>query len=155
MLSSSTASSNPTRRNVSDSLWRKHSIRTLQTRTRRAMWAFLRRGPVDEHTNQDVDASDHGDGLSLDTTLFFAADDRPGLERLLRHHDCPSFSTDGLEEPDPQRLIYHQAKPGRDKSTEIPLSPLPVNRAGRRAAPAARETAATVTRRTCTQPPAK
>jgi len=52
------------------------------------------------------------------------ADDRQGLERLLRHCARPPFAADRLEELDAQRVIYHLPKPGRDGRTQIILSPL-------------------------------
>ncbi len=52
------------------------------------------------------------------------ADDRKGLECLLRCCARRPFAADRLEELDPQRLIYCLPKPGPDGRTQIILSPL-------------------------------
>jgi hypothetical protein len=66
----------------------------------------------------------HGGGFSLDATVRIAADDRRGLERLLRYCARPPFAADRLEELDAHRLIYHLPKPGPDGRTQLILSPL-------------------------------
>ena len=51
------------------------------------------------------------------------ADDRQGLERLLRYCARPPFAADRLEVLDAQRLIYRLPKPGLDGRTQVVLSP--------------------------------
>jgi len=48
-----------------------------------------------------------------------AADDRLGLERLLRHCAHPAFALETLREIDPQRLIYESGKPGPGPSLSL------------------------------------
>jgi len=66
----------------------------------------------------------HGGGFSVDATVHIAANDRRGLERLLRYCARPPFAAERFEELDPHRLIYHLPKPGPDGRTPLILSPL-------------------------------
>jgi hypothetical protein len=66
----------------------------------------------------------HGGGFSLDATVRIAANDRHGLERLLRYCARPPFAAERLHELDRHRLIYHLPKPGPDERTQLILSPL-------------------------------
>ncbi len=103
----------------------RDAVRTVQTQIRRRILrAFVRRGRIDVQTRKEMEAWDHGGGFSLDASVRIAANDRPGLERLLRDCARPSFAADRLEELDAQRLIYHLPKPGPDGRTQIILSTL-------------------------------
>ena len=73
------------------------------------------RGRIDAQTRKEMEAWDHGGGgFSLDASVRIEADDRKGLERLLRYCARPPFAADRLEELGAQRLIYHLPKPGPD-----------------------------------------
>jgi hypothetical protein len=93
----------------------QNHLETFLSRGRDAWWEA--RVPPHE-------AWERGGGFSLDASVRIEADDRKGLERLLRYCARPPFAADRLEEPDPQRLIYRLPKPGPDGRTQIILSPL-------------------------------
>ena len=79
------------------------AVRVVQTQVRRRILrAFVRRGRIDTQTRKEIEAWDHGGGFSLDASVRIEADDRKGLERLLRYYARPPFAADRLEEPDPQ-----------------------------------------------------
>ena len=81
------------------------AVRVVQTQVRRRILrAFVRRGRIDAQTRKEMEAWDHGGGFSLDASVRIEADDRKGLERLLRYCARPPFAGDRLEELDPQRL---------------------------------------------------
>ncbi len=67
---------------------------------------------------------DNGGGFSVDASVRIEADDRAGLERLLRCCARPPFALERLAAIDAQRLIYRLPKPGPDGRTELILSPL-------------------------------
>ena len=87
----------------------------------RNLRAFVRRGRIDAQTRKEMEAWAHGGGFSL---VRSAADDRQGLDRLLRYCARPPFAADRLEKLDAQRLFDHLPKPGRDGHAQIILSPL-------------------------------
>ena len=101
------------------------AVRVVQTQVRRRILrAFVRRGRIDAQTRKEMEAWDHGGGFSLDASVRIEADDRKGLERLLRYCARPPFAAERLEELDAQRLLYRLPKPGPDGRTQIILSPL-------------------------------
>jgi hypothetical protein len=65
-----------------------------------------------------------GGFVSLDAGVRIEAQDRQGLERVLRYCARPPFAAERLEEIDAQRLIYHLPRPGPDGKTQPILSPL-------------------------------
>ncbi len=91
---------------------------------RRILRAFVRGGILDKDDRKEMELWDHGGGFSLDATARIAADDRRGLERLLRYCARPAFAAERLQEFDAHRLIYHLPKPGPDGRTQLILSPL-------------------------------
>jgi hypothetical protein len=91
---------------------------------RRILRAFERRGILDKDDRKEVELWNHGGGFSLDATVRIEANDRRGLERLLRYCARPPFAAERLEALDAQRLIYHLPKPGPDGRTQLILSPL-------------------------------
>jgi hypothetical protein len=96
------------------------AVRVVQTQVRRRILrAFVRRGRIDTRTRKEMEAWDHGGGFSRDASVHIEADDRKGLERLLRYCARPPFAADRLEELDPQRLIDRLPKPGPDGCTRI------------------------------------
>jgi hypothetical protein len=102
-----------------------HDAEAVQAKVRvRILRAFVRRGILDKDDRKEMEQWDHGGGFSLDATVRIAANDRHGLERLLRYCARPAFAAERLEELDAHRLIYHLPKPGPDGRTQLILSPL-------------------------------
>ena len=52
------------------------------------------------------------------------ADDRVGLERLLRYCARPAFALERLREIDPGHLVYESAKPGPGGNVSLLLTPM-------------------------------
>ena len=91
---------------------------------RRILRAFVRRGILDKEDRRDMEPWEHGGGFSLDASVRIEANDRRGLERLLRYCARPPFAAERIEELDRHRLIYHLPKPGPGGRTQLLLSPL-------------------------------
>jgi hypothetical protein len=86
----------------------------------------LRRERVDKDDGKEMEQWDHGGGFSLDARVRIAANDRRGLERLLRDCARPAFAVERLQELDAYRLSYHLPKPGPDgRTAEFPVARLP------------------------------
>jgi hypothetical protein len=66
----------------------------------------------------------NGGGFSLDASVRIEADDRAGLERLLRYCARPPFALERLESVDEQHLLYRLPKPSPDGRTALTLAPL-------------------------------
>jgi hypothetical protein len=97
----------------------------VQTQVRRRLLrAFVRRGPIDTQDRKEMEPWEHGGGFSLDARVRIEAQDRQGLERLLRYCARPPFAADRLSALDARRLIYHLPKPGPNGRSQIILSPL-------------------------------
>lgn|GEM_PF-6081289 len=73
------------------------------------MRAFGRRGLFEKEGRQEMEQWNHGGGFSLDVSVRIEAQNRQGVERLLRYCARPPFAANRLEELDAQRLIYHLA----------------------------------------------
>jgi hypothetical protein len=102
-----------------------HDAEALQARARRRILrAFSRRGLLEKNDRKEMQSWSHGGGFSLDATLCIEANDRHGLERLLRYCARPPFAAERIEELDRHRLIYHLPRPGSDGRTQLILSPL-------------------------------
>ncbi len=65
-----------------------------------------------------------GGSAAADASVRIEADDRVGLERLLRYCARPPFALERLEAIDAHRLIYRLTKPRPDGRTGLILSPL-------------------------------
>jgi len=85
---------------------------------------FARQGYLDKDDARDMAAWSNGGGFSVDASVRIEADDRAGLERLLRYCARPPFALERLEAIDAQRLIYHLSKPQPDGRTDLMLTPL-------------------------------
>ncbi|MFO1403214.1 MAG: transposase [Azonexus sp.] len=57
-------------------------------------------------------ACEHGGGFSLDAGVRIEANDRQGLERLLRYCARPAFAQERLRQIDAEHLVYESPKPG-------------------------------------------
>ncbi|MEA3278018.1 MAG: transposase [Pseudomonadota bacterium] len=102
-----------------------HDTDAVQARVRqRILRAYQRRRLIDKDDRRDMEQSDYGSGFSLYATACIAANDRHGLERLLRYCARPLFASERIEELDAHRLIYHLPRPGPDGRTPLILSPL-------------------------------
>jgi hypothetical protein len=91
---------------------------------RRVLRAFVRAGRLEREEGREMERWEHGGGFSVDASVRIEADDRQGLERLLRYCARPPFAAERLKELDTQRLIYHLPKPAPDGRTQLILSPL-------------------------------
>ena len=62
--------------------------------------------------------------IPRNASVQIEADDRAGLERLLRYCAHPPFALERLEAIDAQRLIYDLSKPQPNGHTKLMLTPL-------------------------------
>jgi hypothetical protein len=100
-------------------------VQWVQARTReRVLRWFVRQGYLDKDDAREMAEWNNGGGFSVDASVRIEADDRAGLERLLRYCARPPFALERLEAIDAQRLIYRLPKPGPDGRAELILSPL-------------------------------
>ena len=91
---------------------------------RRLLRALTRRGVLEPEVAEEMAAWDHGGGFSLDAGVRIEAEDRPGLERLLRYCARPVFALERLRQIDPEHLVYESIKPGPGGSVSLLLTPL-------------------------------
>ena len=91
---------------------------------RRLLRALTRRGVLEPEDAQTMASWEHGGGFSLEASVRVEADDRPGLERLLRYCARPAFALERLREIDAGHLIYESVKPGPGGSVRVILTPL-------------------------------
>ncbi len=91
---------------------------------RRLLRALTRRDLLETNVAEEMAAWDHGGGFSLDAGVRIEADDRPGLERLLRYCARPVFALERLRQIDPEHLAYESIKPGPGGSVSLLLTPL-------------------------------
>ena len=100
-------------------------VQSVQARVRqRVLRWFVRQGYLDKDDAKDMAEWRNGGGFSVDASVRVEADDRAGLERLLRYCARPPFALERLEAIDAQRLIYHLPKPQPDGRTDLMLTPL-------------------------------
>ena len=98
------------------------------------MSVLARRGVLEREDAGAMGTWDHGEGFSLDASVRIEADDRLGLERLLRYRTWPAFALERLREIDAVRLVYASVKPGAGGSVSRMLDP-PLELIERLAAP--------------------
>ena len=91
---------------------------------RRLLRTFVRRGLLEPDDAADMLSWDHDGGFSLDARVRLEADDRSGLERLLRYCARPVFALERLRQIDPDHLVYESIKPGPGGSVSVLLTPL-------------------------------
>ncbi|WPL14899.1 Putative transposase [Thiorhodovibrio litoralis] len=89
----------------------------------RVLRRFARHGLIEPNDVREMLAWDNS-GFSLDAEVCIAAQDRAGLERLLRYCARPPFALERLELIDGERVIYRLPKPLRDGTTVLTLTPL-------------------------------
>jgi len=93
-----------------------------QMRVRVLRW-FARSGLIAPDDVREMLAWENS-GFSLDPEVRVGAQDRAGLERLLRHCARPPFALERLELLDAERVVYRLPKPQRDGTTALTLTPL-------------------------------
>ena len=69
-------------------------------------------------------AQKHEGGFSLNATIRIEADDRSGLERLLRYCARPPFALQNLHQLDDEHLVYHNPKPRPGVPNDLVMTPL-------------------------------
>jgi hypothetical protein len=82
------------------------------------------RGTLEREDAAAMVTWDPGGGFSVDASVRIEADDRLGLERLLRYSARPAFALERLREIDAERLDYESVKPGAGGSVSLMLTPL-------------------------------
>jgi len=116
------------------------AIAQVQQRVRRrVLKAFVRWGLLEAEARDEMLGWQHGGGFSLDASVHIEADDRDGLERLLRYCARPPLAAGHLQWVDArhEQLRYHLPKPMADgtAATSFPGAARPCSRQGvRRAA---------------------
>lgn len=70
-----------------------------------------------------MNTCEHDGGFSLDTSVRIEANDRQGLERLLRYCARPAFVQERLRQLDPEHLVYESKKPGPGGKVSVLLTP--------------------------------
>ena len=91
---------------------------------RRILRLFVRRGLIDKADGDEMAAQKHEGGFSLNATIRIEADDRSGLERLLRYCARPPFSLQNLRQLDDEHLVYHNPKPYPGVPSDLVMTPL-------------------------------
>jgi hypothetical protein len=91
---------------------------------RRLLRALTRRGLLEPGAAEEMASWEHGGGFSLDAGVRIEAEDRSGLERLLRYCARPVFALERLRQIDPEHLAYESIKPGPGGSVSLLLPPL-------------------------------
>jgi len=100
-------------------------VQRLQgTIRQRVVGLFIRRGLLDKADGEAMRRCEHGGGFSLDTSVRIEANDRQGLERLLRCCARPAFAQERLRQIDPEHLVYESPKPGPGGRVSQILTPL-------------------------------
>lgn len=101
------------------------AVQRLQATIRkRIVRLFVRRGLLDRAEGDALCTCEHGDGFSLDAGVRIEANDRQGLERLLRYCARPAFAQERLRQIDPEHLVYESPKPGPGGRVSQILTPL-------------------------------
>ena len=101
----------------------------MQVRVRRrVLKAFVRWGLLEADARDEMLGWQHGGGFSLDASVRIAADDRDGLERLLRYCARPPLAAGHLQWVDArhEQLRYRSPKPLADGTAELVLPALEV-----------------------------
>lgn len=91
---------------------------------RRLLKALARRGVLEPEEAQGMLGWQHGGGFSVDGEVRIEAEDRQGLERLLRYCARPAFALERLREIDAEHLVYESVKPGPKGSVSQILTPM-------------------------------
>ncbi len=111
---------------VVDELSEADVLRVQARVRRRVIKAFVRWGLVESDEGESMLEWHHGGVFSLDTSVRIEANDRAGLERLIRYCARPPLAGERLEWVDDgrEKLRYRLPKPLADGQTELVLTPL-------------------------------
>ena len=99
----------------------------MQQRTRRrVLRLFKRRDLLSCDVVENMLQWSHAGGFSVDASVWIAASDHRGLERLLRYCARPVLGLERLHWCDErrERLVYHLPKVQPDGRTTLQLTPL-------------------------------
>jgi len=110
----------------------RHWAELQFTVQRRVLRFFRRHGLLDEADAHGMLDWKGSGGFSIDASVRISADDREGVERLIRYCARPPFALERLHAPDgiaslsspDVRLLYRFPKPTPDGRTQILLTPL-------------------------------
>jgi hypothetical protein len=91
---------------------------------RRLLRALTRRGLLEKADAEEMAHWEQGGGFSLDAGVRIEANDRTGLERLLRYCARPVFALERLRQIDAEHLVYESIKPGPGGSVSLLMTPL-------------------------------
>ncbi|CAN5689765.1 IS91-like element ISVsa3 family transposase [soil metagenome] len=95
-----------------------------QTARQRILRAFVARKLIETTDAKAMANTKHGGGFSVDAGVCIAAQDRAGLERLLRYCARPPFALERLHQRG-QNVVYHCPKPQPGgKQQDLILTPL-------------------------------
>ena len=118
------------------------AIAEVQQRTRRrVLRLFKRRDLLSCDVVENMLQWSHAGGFSVDASVWIAARDRRGLERLLRYCARPVLALERLHWCDErhERLVYHLPKVQPDGRTTLLLTPLELIRCLARLSPPPRK----------------
>lgn len=98
----------------------------------RVLRAAVRHGALTAEVAEELSHWAHGGGFSVHAGVRIEAEERAGLERLLRYCARPAFASERLEVVGPgdeggcadERIRYRLAKPRPDGATTLTLKPL-------------------------------
>jgi len=101
-------------------------IEVVQARVRKRVLNLIKRRKILEpHDVDNMREWKHGGGFSLNADVSINAEDRRGLERLIRYCARPVFSGERIKTTkNNEKIIYELNKPSIDGKTELVFSPL-------------------------------
>jgi len=99
-------------------------VATVQRLVRhRVLRLFERDGLLSPEATDNMREWRHGGGFSLDASVAIEADDRAGLERLLRYCSRPAFSVERLSwRVEGERVVYRLPKSRPDGTQHVELA---------------------------------
>ena len=102
------------------------AVSVVQRRIRsRVLRIAVRHGALTPEVANDLAGWGHGGGFSLHAAVRLEAEDRAGLERLLRYCARPAFASERLTWDGPDQPVrYALPKPLPSGQTELTLTPL-------------------------------
>lgn len=98
--------------------------RTEREVPQRIVGYFLRRVLLDKADGETMRRCAQDGGFSLDAGVRIEANNRTGLERLLRYCARPAFAQERLQLIDAAHLVYESPKPGPGGRVSLMLTPL-------------------------------
>lgn len=83
----------------------ERQVQLQATVRKRIVSLFVWRGILDQADGEAIRCGEHDGGFSLDAGVRIEANDRQGLERLLRYRTRPAFAQERLRQIDPEHLV--------------------------------------------------